>query len=210
MVPSFYGGGQGGIVGDWFQTIADIQASPQEADTLAADIRSWLIYSGIVSAERTDCVLGDDLGYPPGPRADEVVDASGWSDPWQDMWFNGLDIVTGRTVFDAGQGEPMAVTCPYCSVEIELVDENFELDDVAWEPFREVVHGWSDGRVVITPCTACMQPVEPASWKWADDYFAFGHLGFTFWNWPPLRSEFVAEVTRRMGGHQTVLLDGKV
>jgi hypothetical protein len=123
------------------QTIAAVQASPQEANTLAADVRDWLVSSGIVSVERTDCVLDSDLGYPPGPRADEVVDASGWSGRWQDMWINGLDIATSRTVFGAGQGDPMAVTCPHCSVQIELADEDFTLVYEAWEPFREVVHG---------------------------------------------------------------------
>ncbi|WP_371778443.1 hypothetical protein [Streptosporangium subroseum] len=193
-------------MGDHFQVIVDVQASQQEADALAADVRGWLISSGVVSAERTDCVPSTDLGYPPGPRADAVVDLSGWSVPWQD----GLDITTGRTVFDAGQGEPMAVTCPYCSVTIDLVDEDFDLSYEAWEPFREVVHGWGEGRDVIIPCPACSRPVEPTSWKWAEDYFVLAHLGFTFWNWPPLRQEFVAEFTRRLADHRTALLEGKL
>ncbi|GII61088.1 hypothetical protein Skr01_11730 [Sphaerisporangium krabiense] len=183
--------------------------SPEKADALAAEVRDWLTSSGIVSAERKPCVLGGHLGFPPGPRADEVVDVSGWSLPWQDVWFNGLDVAAGRTVFDAGQGEPMAVTCPHCSVRIELVDENFALVHTAWDPFHEVVDGWREGRDVVIPCPACARPVEPASWIWADDHFAFGHLGFTFWNWPPLRPEFVAELTRRLAGHRVVLLEGK-
>jgi hypothetical protein len=206
---SFHGDEQGVIVGDWFQTIVDMQVAPQEADVLAAEVRGWLISSGIVLSERTDCVLGNDLGYPPGPCADEVVDASGWGYPWQDIWANGMDVTTGRTVFDGGQGEPMAVTCPHCSTEIELVNEDFELDDEVWAPFRDVVHGWDEGRDVIIPCPSCSRRVEPTAWKWADDYFNFGHLGFTFWNWPPFRPEFVVEFTRHLHGHRTVLIDGK-
>lgn len=193
-------------MGDWFQTIVDVQASHDEADALAAHVREWLISAGVVSAERTDCVLSADLGYPPGPDADAVVDPSSWDVPWQ----GGLDITVGRTVFDAGQGEPMAVTCPYCSATVGLVDEYFELVDEAWEPFREVVHGWDEGRDVVIPCAACGRPVEPNSWKWADDYFALAHLGFRFWNWPPLRPEFVAEFTRHLADHRTVLLEGKL
>jgi hypothetical protein len=195
--------GGGGIVGDWFQTIADVQAKPQAADTLAADVLGWLISSGIVSAERTDCVLGSDLGYPPGPRVDDVVDASGWSGRWQDGWTNGLDIITGGTIFHSGQGGPDAVTCPHCLV-------NIELDDEAWERFDEVLNGWAEGRDVVIPCPACTRPVTPTSWKWAEDYFALGHLGFKFWNWPPMRAEFVAEFTRHLGGHRVVLLAGKL
>ncbi|GAA2081629.1 hypothetical protein GCM10009780_19210 [Actinomadura alba] len=93
-------------MGDWFQTIVDVQAASGEAEALAADVRDWLISSGVVSAERTDCVLGSDLGYPPGPRVDEVVDNSGCSLPWQNVSANGLDIITGRTIFHAWQGGP--------------------------------------------------------------------------------------------------------
>lgn len=194
-------------MGDWFQTIADVQASPQEAEALAAEVRDWLISSGVVSAERTDCVLGADLGHPPGPRAETAVDLSASTVPFGG---GGLDIITRRTVFDAGQGEPMAVACPYCSVTVDLVDESFELDHEAWEPFREVVHGWDEGRDVTIACPSCGRPVEPTAWKWADDYFALAHLGFTFWNWPELRPEFVAEFTRHLAGHRTVLLEGKL
>ncbi len=197
-------------MGDWFQTIVDVQAAPQEADALATDVQAWLISSGIVLPDRTDCVLGKDLGYPPGPRADEVVGASGWSTPWQNVWANGLDITTTRTVFDGGQGEPTAVACPYCSTTIELVDEYFELDEEAWAPFGAVVDGWGEGRDVVIACPACSRRVEPAAWKWDDDYFALGHLGFTFWNWPPFRPEFIEEFGRRLGNHHPVLVGGKL
>lgn len=197
-------------MGDWFQTIVDVQAAPREADALAAEVRAWLISSGIVLPDRTDCVLGSDLGFPPGPRADEVVDVSGWSTPWQNTSANGLDIITTRTVFDGGQGEPTAVTCPYCATEIELVDEHFELDDEAWAPFSAVLEGWDEGRDAVIPCPACSRRVEPTAWKWADDYFVLGHLGFTFWNWPPFRPEFIDEFARHLEGHRPVLTGGKL
>ncbi|GAA3125262.1 hypothetical protein ACFFR3_40330 [Nonomuraea salmonea] len=193
-------------MGDWFQTIVDVQATPQEAETLAADVRSWLISSGIVSAEPTHCVLGADVGHPPGPRAETAVDPSGWSVPWHD----GLAITVGRTVFDAGQGDPMAVTCPHCSTTTHLADERFELKYEVWEPFREVVRGWDEGDDIVIACPACTQPVEPTSWRWTDDYFVLAYLGFTFWNWPPLRPQFVDDLARHLADHRTVLLEGKL
>jgi hypothetical protein len=197
-------------MGDWFQTVVDVQVQSQEADSLAGLVRGWLISSGVVSAEPTDCVLGSSLGHPPGPRADEVVDASGWSSPWQNVQANGLEVVVGSTVFDAGQGEPTAVTCPHCVACVPLVDRHFEQIEEAWEPFHRVLQGWSEGREVAVACPACAQDVSAQGWEWADDYFALGRLGFSFWNWPPLRPEFVAEFTRRLGGHRTVLLAGKL
>lgn len=58
----------------------------------------------------------------------------------------------------------------------------------------------------------------PALWQRGDggpldrenDYFAFGQLGFTFGNWTMLRDGCVAEFSRRLGGHRTVELGGKL
>ncbi|NEA23963.1 hypothetical protein [Actinomadura bangladeshensis] len=70
--------------------------------------------------------------------------------------------------------------------------------------------GWAEGRDAVMPCSSCARSVELAAWEWADDYFALGYLGFTFWNWPPFRAEFVEEFGRRLGGHRVVLLAGKL
>ncbi|CAM5690697.1 hypothetical protein STENM223S_02905 [Streptomyces tendae] len=56
-------------MGDHFQTIVDLDAGPDEAATYAERGLAWLISEGIVSAERTDCVLGAPLGHPPGPNS---------------------------------------------------------------------------------------------------------------------------------------------
>ncbi|SEN23712.1 hypothetical protein [Nonomuraea pusilla] len=197
-------------MGDWFQTIVDVEATSEEAEALAAEVREWLVGSGVAAPERTPCVLDAELGHPPGPRAAEVADASGWSPDWPGSWSGGVSVLTGRTVFDGGQGDPTAVSCPHCSASVVLVDDCFELLDAAWAPFREVVHGWAEGRDVVLACPSCARPVAPAAWRWEDDYFAFGHLGFTFWNWPPLRPGFVSDLTARLHGHRVVLLDGKL
>ncbi|MGW1658352.1 hypothetical protein [Streptomyces atratus] len=49
-------------MGDHFQTIVDLDATEQDAARLGAGLLDWLIADGIVSAERTDCVLDND-GY---------------------------------------------------------------------------------------------------------------------------------------------------
>ncbi|MFB6876516.1 hypothetical protein [Streptomyces sp. NPDC056323] len=46
--------------------------------------------------------------------------------------------------------------------------------------------------------------------RWEDDYYACGHLGFTFWGWAELTSDFTWEIGRKLGGHRTVLLAGKL
>ena len=54
-------------VGDNFQIIADVEAVEAEAPALAASVISWLASAGIIASEPTDCVLGTEPGYPPGP-----------------------------------------------------------------------------------------------------------------------------------------------
>ncbi|MFE7619058.1 hypothetical protein [Streptomyces sp. NPDC057496] len=47
-------------------------------------------------------------------------------------------------------------------------------------------------------------------WSWEDDYYACGHLGFTFWGWSELMSDFTREIGRKPGGHRAVLPAGKL
>lgn len=195
-------------MGDWFQTIVDTEATSGEAQGLAANVLDWLIADGFISAERTDCVLGADAGHAPGTRYGEAVE-----DPDPELvnvWSNGLHVTVGRTVFDAGQGEPSAVTCPHCATEMPLVDEHWSPIEERWARFEDAVGSWAEGHDEPVACPSCDRTAPVHTWLWADDYFAFGHLGFTFWNWPTLRPEFVVDFSRRLGGHRTVLLEGKL
>ncbi|MBW8485079.1 hypothetical protein [Actinomadura parmotrematis] len=197
-------------MGDYFVAVVDVEATPRDAERLAADVRAWLVAEGVVAAERTECVIGSATGHAPGPRAGEAVDGSGRDGSWRDLWHNGVDVRAGHRVHDAGQGDPTGVACPHCAHEIDLMDDGYELDHEAWAPFAAVVHGWDEGREVVLDCPSCGRPVEPTAWKWTDDYFVLAHLGVTFWNWPPLRPAFLAGLARRLGGHRVTVLEGKL
>ena len=58
----------GEVVGDSFQTIADIEAVEAEAPALAASVIGWLAGAGIIAGDPADFVLGTGRGYPPGPH----------------------------------------------------------------------------------------------------------------------------------------------
>jgi hypothetical protein len=193
-------------MGDWFQTIGDVEAAPDEVEELAAAVIGWLIEVGVVAAERTDCVLGSDLGYPPGPNyADAVTEPDS---SLSRLWTNGLEVLTGRTVFDSGQGDIESAECPYCNTGNRFVDDRWEFDSAAWGPFAAAIDDWyasGDGRLA---CPACAKPVGLNEWRWKPDW-GFGHLGFTFWNWPVLAPSFVAEFSRRLG-HRVVCTGGKL
>ncbi|MFJ8850794.1 hypothetical protein [Streptomyces sp. NPDC102437] len=194
-------------MGDYFQTIVDLDATEQDAARLGAGLLDRLVADGIVAAERTDCVLGGDgHGNPPGPHYARAVD-----DPEPvELWSNGLHITTGRTVFDSGQGEPQAATCPLCATGIRLVDDTWTPVDGAWEPFAGRFADWEKGGEGAVECPACHRPSGIARWSWEDDYYACGQLGLTFWNWAELTHDFEQEVRRHLGGHRTVTLRGKL
>ncbi|KUM72401.1 hypothetical protein [Streptomyces curacoi] len=193
-------------MGDHFQTIVDLAASPQQAPHLAERVVEWLVAEGIVLAERTDCVLGQPLGHPPGPHWQRAVgpDDADW-DPW-----DGLAVYTGRTVFHGGQGEPEAVSCPRCGVTTRLITDEWELIDDAWAPFSEAIDAWHKTGAARVDCPACAEAVPLTDWTWADDHFAFGHLGFEFWNWPPFTEKFRARISELLDGHRTAYVWGKL
>ncbi|MGI5376243.1 hypothetical protein ACQEV2_18690 [Streptomyces sp. CA-251387] len=193
-------------MGDHFQTIVDRAASPQQAPQLAERVVEWLVAEGIVLAERTDCVFGQPLGHPPGPNWQRAVapDDADW-DPW-----DGLAVYTGRTVFHGGQGEPEAVTCPRCGVTTRLITDEWELIDDAWAPFGKAIDAWHKTGEAQVDCPACADAVPLPDWTWTDDYFAFAHLGFEFWNWPPFTEEFRTRISELLDGHRTAYVWGKL
>jgi hypothetical protein len=183
-------------MGDWFRTVVDRDASADEAARLADSIRDWLITEGIIAATpNAGCVLGGN-GYPPGPAFAKAVKVP------PDHQFLGLvtcgvAIVTCRTVFHAGQFG-LNVFCPQCEAR--------SAGDELW---NQAVNEWfrAEGPGLLT-CAQCGHTEPVAEWAY-DPPWGFGHLGFEFWNWPPLSRSFVDEVRRRLG-HRTVLVTGKM
>nr|WP_203686664.1 hypothetical protein [Streptomyces sp. SID14515] len=176
---------------------------------MAARVVAWLVAEGVIGPDRTEPVLGSGPGHPPGPRIREVVDSSGWSEPWQ---AGGLDVVVTRTVFDAGQwADPSSAQCPRCERDIEFHDEAWEEIPGAWDPFSEAIADWEEGGgEALVRCAHCDVSSPLVDWDGMEHCFAFGGLGFTFWGWPDLTPAFLAEFDRRLDGHRTVLVRGKI
>ncbi|MFF1923660.1 hypothetical protein ACFVW8_24190 [Streptomyces sp. NPDC058221] len=195
-------------MGDYFQSVVDLDATERDAQELGARVLDWLIAEGIVAAERTDCVLdGDGYGHAPGPHFAKAVE-----DPEPvDLWTNGLYVHTGRTVFGSDSADATGAVCPLCRAGIRLADEQWEPIAEAWRPFRGAFHDWAEnGGDGIVQCPSCARPSGIATWGWEDDYYAFGQLGFTFWGWAELTFEFTREIGRRLGGHRTAVFSGKM
>jgi hypothetical protein len=183
-------------MGEWFETIADVDATPEEADRLGAEVLSWLVEQGIVLAQPTDCILGDQ-GHRPGPNY-----AAATVEPWPDLHelaTNGFRVVTGQSVFYSMGVD--RVVCPHCAA---VVVE----DDESWHNFAPVIDEWHAGGSGMRACQHCAEPTGVNDWYWSPPW-GFGYLGFEFWNWPLLNPAFVATVSDRLG-HRTVRPCGKL
>lgn len=55
-------------------------------------------------------------------------------------------------------------------------------------------------------CPSCGAAFPVTEWSF-EPGFAFGNLGFTFWNWPPfLSGRLIDEVGRLLSPHRVVLV----
>jgi hypothetical protein len=185
-------------MGDYFETIADVDASPHEATKLASSVIEWLVGIGVVEQQRSDCTPRGEAAYPPGPNYTLALSRPGAEfHPWQT---NGLEVVTDNyTIFNSLAAE--AITCPHCDAVTSLMDD-FYNPNRSWDELARAIEQWCAGGDGSTPCVTCGQQTGLNDWLWAPCW-AFGHLGFTFWNWPELRPGFVKELSRRLG-HRTV------
>ncbi|WP_322749713.1 MULTISPECIES: hypothetical protein [unclassified Frankia] len=195
-------------MGDSFEIIADVEATETETTALAATVVRWLINTDIIAAEATDCVLGADLGYGPGPR--HALALAEPDDYLSRLRTNGVTVTTGRTAFHPVQGELGPVVCPRCDQTMLLEDAGTGATTKQWEVFSDAIGSWHNGGPGDVACASCGQVGLLNDWRWIGDWpFAFGFLGFTFWNWPRLSDAFVAQVAERLR-HRVVVTRGKL
>lgn len=197
---------------DRFRTIVDIDAGFAEASALAETVLDWLVATQVVESEPTDRVYFSDSGYPPGTAASRVVEWAADTIAPYSMVTNGLVIHTGREVFGyyREDGFPDAAICPACHTMTPRADSEAGSASEFWKLFEvDGLAGWFAGDDAAgVPCPACGERIRLVEWRWAGHALAFGCLGFTFWNWPPLRPEFLAEFAERLDGHRTIVVAG--
>jgi hypothetical protein len=176
-------------MGDWFETVAVIDVTEDEAPAMAAAVLDWLVGEKVVVAEKTDCVLSSGGGHAPGANFGAIVselDPSPFS-----FRTNGLQLDIGRGVYFSMEADH--VVCPHCGAVTRL---GARTD--AWEQLSDRIDLWAAGKADSYDCTFCGRSSALNDWQWTPPW-AFGELGFTFWNWPRLRDDFVAELSERLG-----------
>jgi hypothetical protein len=199
---------EGCSVGDYFQVIADVDATEAEAPVLAESIVRWLAGKGVILNTATDCVLGAVYGYPPGPRFGAITAHPSTS--FLSLRTNGVEVSAGRQVFLNGQGELGAVVCPRCEQTIQLSDPATGQSTGESERFTDALRAWDEGGPALVSCPRCARIVGFNDWRWVRERpFAVGFFGVTFWNWPELSARFIEQVADHLG-HRVVVTGGKL
>jgi hypothetical protein len=99
-------------VGDYFQHIVDVQVGDGAAAGLAAGLVAWLVETGVIEAELTDCALGD-LGHRPGPGCRAAVTDAVDDDPEPAVQVNSrTELAPDIVVVHEDQAEGMKFTTP--------------------------------------------------------------------------------------------------
>ncbi|HEV3117698.1 MAG TPA: hypothetical protein VGY58_11625 [Gemmataceae bacterium] len=197
-------------MGTHFRILVDRTASAKDAPALAGTVMNYLIRRRIIECERSDCTLGDKGGFRPGANVEEALaswaargdeagplSAAVIANDLRGYACNGVEEVVGRTVFH-NQGAGLdVVRCPLC------------LANQLEEDWGDAVGRWYDGDdCAPLPCRHCNESSPIVEWTF-DPPWAFGNLGFKFWEWPPLKRRFVDEI-KGLLGHEIVMISGKV
>jgi hypothetical protein len=183
-------------VSDSFQKLGDLDATAEQAPGLAARVSAWLVSENIVSGELTDCVLLG-LGRRPGPGHGRTLENPDDADgAWTTLWTNGLQVEVARQVYYGGQSGVSDATCPNC--------RNVE----PFSDFTDALNDWFDSGTPDHACPACARRSPINDWI-VEPQWGVGHLQLTFWNWPPLSSQFRQEVAAHLNHHRLLYIYDK-
>lgn len=186
-------------VGDYFQWIVDVEVTEAQAEEVADRLRRWLVDRGVIVPEETLCAISSP-GHRPGSNflaalGEHEVD----SNPDH---MDGVEIHIGRTLFYPGQGEVGPADCPVCDHTFgEVTFETFDQwgDDPQIDELVAAAGRWVEGGSAEVRCSECGNSAHLNDWGWGYGALAVGHVGITFWNWPPLAEGFARQVSEVLG-----------
>jgi hypothetical protein len=190
-------------MGTRFAIIVDLDATDADMDASAEKAIDWLVKKEIIKPNLSNCILSfEKSGYAPGNLHWQAFQDQ--SIPQRNQLFavstNGLEVTTKRHVSLNNQGDFAHKQCANCGELSESMGAD-DWNDAATDWFEYK----SDGEI---SCEHCGFSQSIAKWTHIDP-IGFGHLSFTFWNWPPLSQAFIDEFSQLIR-HKTMLIEGKV
>ncbi|GAA4239410.1 hypothetical protein GCM10022291_33600 [Postechiella marina] len=182
-------------------TVKEVK-NPKE---LSEKILKWLQTKEIIESELSDCILSTKKkGYKP---ANKHTDAIGYNENILSLQVCGLEVKTEREVFNAGAFTPFTkLECPNCNTNRfkGISPQDFYTENCTEEQLNRFntvfpeFDKWSNNKDTSLTCPHCLTKSNLASYK-TDNSIAFSNLGFTFWNWPDLKEEFLMELKTEIG-----------
>jgi hypothetical protein len=183
---------------DYFQTVIDVQVDAGGADHLARHVVSYLAGRGVIASSPSE-----EGGYPRGPGALDISDRAERRPAHETIppVYSHLQVMIGRAAHsgDLSEVRPPKAACPGCG---RILDD----PDDEW---RAAVQSWMEGdNDSPLSCPECGAAAPVTKWDYGVGC-GFGNLAFRFWNWPPLRGEFLEELRRELG-HPIAVVRGKL
>lgn len=151
-------------------------------ETKAEEILEWLISKDIVKPELSDCILSFEKGYAVSDGAKQIVNFP--DDLPFDLLSNGLEIITGKEVFHAGESGMEECICSNCNENIAHEEWTF-------------IDEWFIGAGDKSVCPLCNVMFDIHELKMKPQW-GFSDLGFKFWNWPMFKTSFIEEFQDRL------------
>jgi hypothetical protein len=169
----------------WLQAEGIISEGIREGEIY----RKWLLSIGATDSAPSKIVEQKKIVYPPGPNVSKACSPEANLATTVTNW---LEIDIKRQVFDAGENG-LGIFCPACGSDQR---EHYE----AW---GNAMSEWLEGSSGAFDCADCSSVAPLQQWRF-DPVWAFGNLGFRFYNWV-LEPDFVAEFAKRLGtAHKVV------
>jgi hypothetical protein len=173
---------------DSYCSIVPFQTYSYAAETAAKKLVQILAERKVIHPTLSSCILNGE-GYPPAENYAEITERR--DDAFLKQSINGLEVKTGRQVFPASGLDK--VLCPKCAHNI--IRDNWP----------DLIKEWTHK----TGPAKFRRPQCHTSHVIADYVFepewAFGELGLTFWNWPPLKDSFLKEIEVISGSRLKVI-----
>ncbi|MBP4137505.1 hypothetical protein [Flavobacterium geliluteum] len=165
-------------------SIVPRQSSYPDKNIKAQEILTWLISQDIVKPTLTDCILSSNNGYSISHGAKQVTNLP--DELPFNLITNGLEIITERNVFHAGETGIDECICPNCKQNIASEDWDF-------------LNDWAENKSDTLTCPLCKVATDIQKFSFLP-VWAFSDLGFTFWNWPNFTDEFLTAFRHKLGG----------
>jgi hypothetical protein len=169
---------------------------------LSVELINWLQEKEYIEKEKSNCILSlKGLGYKPGRNH---VDAIGVDENITRYITCGLEIKTQREVFDAMSFTAFNnMNCPKCKLNRfeGITPKDFYTDNCTVEQmeryssvFKEF-EKWKNHKATKLNCHHCGENSELEEYE-IEGNICLSNLGFTFWNWPQIKTEVIREIKK--------------